>query len=286
MRVAKWKELVGGKLDVQGEVALTFGVFDGIHPGHRRLFELLEANRGAAVPAVFTFRENPQKLLAPATYPGDVLSPRQKLDLLEENGIELVVQGDFDHAFRSMSGAEFLGKLTDRLSISYAAVGPDFHCGRNMDTDARGVARYFSEKGIRVDIASAVYHNTSPVSSTRIRRSIAAGNFEAVRGLLGGSFVLDLRDVNIETGRYGAWVPRQLIQQVIPFSGVFRSTVFSAYGRTDGVVHVDPEGIRITASAGEDATTLHDGIEQIEFLAEMGTEIEGEINVAYERGKG
>lgn len=286
MRVTNWEEIVGGEFDVQGEVALTFGVFDGIHPGHRKLLNLLEANRGPAVPAVFTFRENPQKLLAPATYPGDVLLSRQKVELLGAHGIELVIQGDFDDAFRQMSGAEFLGRLVDGLNISYAAVGPDFHCGRNMDTDARGVARYFSARGVRVDIASAVYHNTSPVSSTRIRRAIADGNFEAVRGLLGGSFVLDLRDVNIETSRRGVWVPRRLIAQVIPFSGVFHSTIVTTHGALDGVVHVDHEGIRVTAENGDGAERMHAGVEQIEFLAEMGIEIEGDRNVAYERGKG
>ena len=286
MRVVSWQDLTENRQQPGGELALTFGVFDGVHQGHRKLFELLETNRGTSAPAVFTFTESPQKSLSPATYPGDVLSLQQKLERLEGHGIELAIVADFDEAFRRMSGGEFLDRLVGGLDIVYAAVGPDFHCGRNMDTDARAVARYFSARGVRVDIATAVYHNSSPVSSTRIRQAIAAGNFEAVRALLGGSFVLDLRDVTIDTSHHEVWVPRSLIGQVIPFSGAFHSTVFSTAGSTEGVAHVDPDGIRLTPSEPDGGHGFGYGIEQVEFKTKTGIGIEGEKDVAYQRGKG
>jgi riboflavin kinase/FMN adenylyltransferase len=284
VRVVQWSELIAGVSDVRGEIALTFGVFDGVHPGHTALFDLVGRNRGTAAPAVFTFAESPQKELRPSTYPGDVLSPRQKLERLQEHGIEVAIVADFDARFRLMSGTEFLDRLMAGLDVSYAAVGPDFHCGRNMDTDARAVARYFSSRGVRVDIAQAVHHNSSPVSSTRIRQAIAAGDFETVRVLLGGSFVLDLRDVTIETSHREVWVPRSLIGQVIPFSGAFHSTIYTGGTSVEGVAHVDPDGIRLTV-VGDGAASDAD-VHQIEFNARAGTGIEGERDVAYQRGKG
>ncbi|MFP4564934.1 MAG: FAD synthetase family protein [Spirochaetaceae bacterium] len=286
MRVADWRSVEEGRLEVPKEVALTFGVFDGIHPGHRALFDLLEEKRGRAAPSVFTFRGNPQTVLRPHTYPGDVLSVRQKLERLDAYGIELVVLADFDDSFRTMPGTDFLAHLMDALNIRYAAVGPDFHCGRNMDTDARGVARYFSAHGVRVDIAGAVYHNGSPVSSTRIRQAVANGDFETARALLGGSFVLDLRDVSIETSRHEVWVPRSLVGQVVPFSGAFHSTVFTTDGPIEAVVHVDPEGLRLTGPNGNSISVPPGGISQIEFARKTGIGIEGERDVAYQRGKG
>lgn len=281
MRVVEWSDIAAAS---GGErVALTFGVFDGIHPGHRSLFDLLEENRGDAVPAVFTFRENPSRYLSPSTYLGDVLSVRQKVERLSAYGIERAVLADFDESFRQMSGTQFLDRLMDAFEIAYAAVGPDFHCGRNMDTDARAVARYFEAHGVRVDIAGAVYHNGSPVSSTRIRQAVADGDFDTVRALLGGSFVLDLRDVTIETSHREVWVPRSLVGQVIPFSGAFHSTVFTTDGPIDGIAHIDPEGIRLTDAEGN---RIPDGITQIEFTTRTGIGIEGEPDVAYERGKG
>ncbi|MFO7782523.1 MAG: FAD synthetase family protein [Spirochaetia bacterium] len=286
MRVVDWRNVEEGRLEMPDEVALTFGVFDGIHPGHRALFDLLEENRDMAAPAVFTFRRNPQTVLRPHTYAGDVLSIRQKLERLEAYGIELVVLADFDDAFRAMPGEDFLGHLMDALNIGYAAVGPDFHCGLNMDTDARGVARYFSAHGVRVDIAGAVYHNGSPVSSTRIRQAVANGDFETARALLGGSFVLDLRDVTIETSHHELWVPRSLVGQVIPSSGAFHSTVFTTDGPFEAVVHIDPEGLRLTGSDGSRITVPSAGILQIEFTTRTGIGIEGERDVAYQREKG
>jgi riboflavin kinase/FMN adenylyltransferase len=281
VKVVEWADIANAR---GGErVALTFGVFDGIHRGHRALFDLLEENGGGATPAVFTFRENPQRYLRPATYMGDVLSVRQKLERLEAYGVELTVLADFDESFRRMSGSAFLGRLMEAFDIAYAAVGPDFHCGRNMDTDARAVARYFAAHGVRVDIARAVYHNSSPVSSTRIRQAVADGDFDAVRELLGGSFVLDLRDVTIETSHHEVWVPRSLVGQVIPFSGAFHSTVFTAEGPVEGIAHIDPDGIHVTAAGGKG---IPEGITLIELTARTGSGIEGERNVAYERGKG
>ena len=286
MRVADWRSIEKGGLEWPDEVALTFGVFDGIHPGHRALFDLLEENRGTAAPAVFTFRENPQTVLRPHTYAGDVLSIRQKLERLEAYGIELVVTADFDDSFRAMPGTVFLDHLMNVLRITYGAVGPDFHCGRNMDTDARGVSRYLSEHEVRVDIAGAVYHNGSPVSSTRIRQAVADGDFETARALLGGSFVLDLRDVMIETSGHAVWVPRSLVGQVIPFSGAFHSTVFTTDGPFEAVAHIDPGGLRLTEADGGGIRTPANAILQIEFTARTGIGIEGERDVAYERKEG
>lgn len=286
MTVTTWTDIEEDQLGQAGPVALTFGVFDGIHPGHRALFDLIEENRGTALSSVFTFRENPHRVLRPATYPGNVLSLRQKLERLEAYGVALVVVADFDEAFRRMSGDAFLARLRETLDVRYAAVGPDFHCGRNMDTDARGVSRYLSAHGVRVDIAGAVYHNGSPVSSTRIRQAVAAGDFHTARALLGGSFVLDLRDVTIETSHHELWVPRSLVGQVIPFSGAFHGTVFTQDGPVEAVVHIDPDGLRITGSGGEQITRLSRGITQIEFGDRTGTVIEGERHVAYQRGKG
>ncbi|NBB91008.1 MAG: hypothetical protein GVY23_07350 [Spirochaetes bacterium] len=286
MRVADWRSIEKGGLKLPDEVALTFGVFDGFHPGHRALFDLLEENRGAAAPAVFTFRENPQTVLRAHTYAGDVLSIRQKLERLEAYGVELVVLADFDDAFRAMPGTVFLEHLMSALRITYAAVGPDFHCGLNMDTDARDVSRYLSKKEVRVDIAGAVYHNGSPVSSTRIRHAVADGDFESARALLGGSFVLDLRDVTIETSGHTVWVPRSLVSQVIPFSGAFHSTVFTTDGPLDAVAHIDPSGLRLTEADGSGIRVPAAGILQIEFTARTGIGIQGERDVAYERKEG
>jgi hypothetical protein len=103
---------------------------------------------------------------------------------------------------------------------------------------------------------------------------------------LGGSFVLDLRDVTIDTSHHEVWVPRSLIGQVIPFSGAFHSTVFTTTGSAEGVAHVDPDGIRLTAVEPDGGRAFGNGIEQIEFKAKTGIGIEGEKDVAYQRGKG
>ncbi|MFP4636934.1 MAG: hypothetical protein ACLFM6_00705 [Spirochaetaceae bacterium] len=286
MRVTDWNVVTAAETELLDEVALTFGVFDGVHRGHIALLEMLKKGATGARPVVFTFRENPQSLLRPVTYPGDVLTPRQKLERLEREGVDTVIVADFDESFRRMTGTDFLERLTEALHIEYAAVGPDFHCGRNMDTDARGVARYLTARGIRVDIAGPVYDNGSPVSSTRIRRAVAAGDLQAARALLGGDFVLDLRDVRIDTNHHELLIPRTLLRQVVPLSGTFGGILHGPRGSVEGVVHIDPEHVRVVPIAGDGMEYGNYDIREIEFTGSTGAvSKEGERHAAYERGK-
>jgi riboflavin kinase/FMN adenylyltransferase len=167
------------------QTALTIGVFDGIHRGHRALIDKISARSPLLVPAVLTFRENPKKSTRPGLFEGDILDYREKIRLFDELGVELCVVIDFSADFCKLKGREFFGLMCRFLCPAYAAIGANFRCGFGLDTGAEAFRLLGKEKGVEVEIVPPVLEGGLPVSSSRIRSALKAGNREEAALLLG-----------------------------------------------------------------------------------------------------
>src|SRR3990170_2345844 len=91
-----------------GSVA-TLGNFDGLHLGHQALVRsAVEDARRLGVPSVvLTFEPHPLKILAPARAPKLLLSHKDKMELLQSFGVDVVVIQKFDAAFASVPARDF-----------------------------------------------------------------------------------------------------------------------------------------------------------------------------------
>jgi len=225
VEVVSWTDFVEEQPLAGEPASLSIGVFDGIHVGHRRLLELVERERSASLHGVVTFRENPSRVVHGDTYVGDILTVRQRMERLEALGVDLVVLIDFTAAFRALPGREFLGRLREAVDLRFLTVGWNFHCGRNSDTNASGVAQYLRARGVRVDIAPAVLDNGVPVSSTRIRGAILRGDLAEAERLTGEAWAVDAREGLVQCNQSGCLVPRSEIRQVLPPAGRYRRRV-------------------------------------------------------------
>jgi FAD synthase len=214
MNVLGWSDIDG--FDPQQIDAVTIGVFDGVHRGHQHLLRIAQEYGRVCV---VTFRDNPQRVLRPDTYPGDVCTIRQKMELLQDHGAACTVLVDFTGSFRELPGEAFIRRLVDRVRPTAFVVGSDFRCGVGLDTGAREIARYLSPQGIRVDIAEPLKDNGQSVSSTRVRRAVSHGDVSQARRLLGRPYVLDLRDLDGICDGYR--IPRMSVTQVLPNEGSF-----------------------------------------------------------------
>ena len=115
-----------------GPSAVTFGKFDGLHRGHRHIVDSLRvvASERSLVSTVITFDRNPLSLLNPARCPESLTSNTQKAELLEEAGVEALLQLAFDREFSSLSAAEFVAEVI--VGVAHAEVvlvGPDTRFG-------------------------------------------------------------------------------------------------------------------------------------------------------------
>jgi len=181
-----------------GPCVLTIGNFDGLHLGHQEILRTVvaEARRLGATPAVLTFDPHPVRILAPHRAPQLITTSRQKLRLIEQTGIELVVTATFDAAFSALTPQEFIHKyLVDGLRTKMLCVGSNFTFG-NRQTGNIETLRQWSQEFVLVEIP-AVTNRGVLVSSTNVRRQIQEGRVSRACRMLGRWFEIE---GNIVTG--------------------------------------------------------------------------------------
>ncbi|NLJ47404.1 MAG: FAD synthetase family protein [Treponema sp.] len=249
MKILDWSAWTAGGHDPDSSAAVTIGVFDGVHIGHRVLIDRVLSRAGELEPTVVTFRQNPKELLHPDTFHGAVLTLRQKLENLEESGIGTCVLIDFSGNFSKLSGTEFLSALADGGRTRYLAVGTDFRCGHRLSTDAVSVRRIGLSLNVETEIVDPVLYHGRTVSSSRIRRAVLEGRLPDAFAMLGRPYVLDLRDlvpsVEDRFWRYDG------IRQVLPPPGEYRAEASIAEEwRDTGLCVLSGESARIEAAEG------------------------------------
>ncbi len=171
-----------------GPSAVTVGKFDGVHRGHERMIDTLlaEARRDSLVPTVLTFDRNPLSVLAPAACPPSLVSNEQKLELLEQLGVEVTVMLTFDRAFSENSAEAFVEDvLVAALHSTIVYVGPDFRYGRGGKGDVGLLEEIGRRDGFEVRHFPIVESGNRRVSSTWVRELLAAGDVAAASRLLG-----------------------------------------------------------------------------------------------------
>ena len=164
----------------------TIGYFDGVHRGHRYLFEQLRqlgAARGL-VPAIYTFREHPKEVLC-GVRPPLLTTPNERFRLLEGEG-ELHVLSFAE--IRRLTAAEFMQRLHAE-GVQSLLMGYDHHFGADQLTDFRDYARIGRETGIEVLPANELPEEiVGHVSSSAIRRALLAGDVESANRMLGYTY--------------------------------------------------------------------------------------------------
>lgn len=173
--------------------AVTIGAFDGVHRGHRAVIASIgeiAATRGLQT-AVVTFDRHPASVVRPESAPLLLTDLEQKLELLEDCGVDHVYVVHFDEERSRETAPEFVTEvISGRLDARLVCVGEDFHFGRNRSGDVAllrtmGAQLGFDVLGHRLVGLGDGSPDEEPVSSTRIRRALAAGELGAANEMLG-----------------------------------------------------------------------------------------------------
>ena len=213
-QIIEWDDLTGKKPE---KSAVTIGVFDGLHLGHRELIRRVVGH--GPNPTVISFRENPKKILYPEKYKGDIFSQRQKLAAFNNMGLSRLILIDFSEKINKLKGRDFLDLLENRVNMAFMAIGTNFRCGHGQDTDAALIKERNERKGIPTELVSPLglpgATEAEPVSSSRIRSAIISGDVKLAAALMGRNFVLDLADLQGEDQVYDL----RSVQRVIPMEG-------------------------------------------------------------------
>lgn len=179
--------------DVVG-TAVSIGVYDGVHLGHRTLLQTLRARAEAEglATAVVTFDKHPALITRPANAPKLLTTLDQKLELLDAVGVDYVYLVEFDEERAQTAAADFFQQVfVEGVKARAIVVGEDFHFGRNREGNVDSLRDAGAPHGIDVaglELVKASADAPEPVSSTAIRRKLAGGDIRAATAMLGRRF--------------------------------------------------------------------------------------------------
>jgi len=243
--IVPWEALAGGPPEsaARQPIALTIGVFDGIHIGHQRLLAEVVHNNMAALPVVCTFRRNPGEVLGTKPLPGSILSHRQKVLKFEHLGVLELVLIDFSPEIGKLAGEEFLAVLERSFVLRKLVIGYNFRMGRGRKTGIQELVSRFSPSETELAVIPAAHYQDMAVSSSRIREAIQQARFEETREMLNEPYCLDLVGAEVQRSGRRAELARRRIDQVLPQAGTYRALLRSSRGEAPVAVRIDGERV-------------------------------------------
>jgi riboflavin kinase/FMN adenylyltransferase len=206
---------------------LAIGNFDGIHLGHQAILRATVERAHAlnAVSTALTFDPSPRKVLRPETAPLRLSTNAQRMEWFNALGLEAVVVLPFTLELARLSPEEFVEQILLRdLHIKAVLVGENFKFGHKQAGDVKLLTQLGTKHGFAVVIVPPVVHRGEIVSSTIIRREVAAGDVSHAARLLGRPFVLTGEVVSgTGTGRRFTFPTLNLAveQELLPARGVY-----------------------------------------------------------------
>lgn len=224
--------------------AVTVGVFDGVHLGHRTLIDRLQAT--GHMPTVLTFDPHPAEVLSPGTHPRLITTIEERLDLFAGAGVELVGVVDLAE-IRHMRPEEFVSQvLEQRLVMAAMVMGTDFQFGKDRTGDVGFLRRAGDVQGFKVDVVE-LRSVDGVVSSSGIRALIEVGEMRVAAALLGSRYRLS--NVVVDGDKRGRQIgfPTANLEpperKVIPGHGVYAAFAIVRGERHQAAVNV---GVRPT----------------------------------------
>lgn len=237
---------------------LTIGNFDGVHRGHLALFdkviERAKAINGQSV--VMTFDPHPIKVMSPGNGPPLITPIEQKLELISNTGVDVILCLAFTPEFASMSAKDFVQSiLMDRLGVKEIVVGYDYTFGHMRQGDVSFLRKMGDKLGLRVHVTGPIHLDDSIVSSTSIREFVQQGNLVDAKRFLGRDYQISGTVVKGKGrgGRLLGFPTANLkpVDELIPRRGVYAVTV-----RVDDKNYCGVANIGYNPTFGDDALSV------------------------------
>lgn len=175
-----------------GEHALSIGVFDGVHRGHQMLIERMvtEASARDLTAGIVTFHPHPVSVVQPDVKITYLESLERRVEMLRDLGTDFVAVLQFTSELQQVSAFDFSRLLVEEARMRLLVVGDDFRFGRGGEGNIEVLTEIGSELGFEVIAVPLLDDGSTPVSSTRVRDALQAGEMESVSELLGHPFLL------------------------------------------------------------------------------------------------
>ena len=171
---------------------ITIGTFDGVHSGHRQIISKLkeEAKNINGETVIITFHPHPRKVVSSTILGIRLINTlEEKIELLEQLGIDHLVVVPFTDAFANQQAEEYVGHfLVDKFHPHTIIIGYDHRFGKERKGDYLLLEKLAPVFNFQLkEIPKHVLDEIS-ISSTRIREALLHGKIEIADKLLGYEF--------------------------------------------------------------------------------------------------
>lgn len=166
----------------------TIGNYDGIHRGQRKIIDRVarRAKERSTQSILITFDPHPVSVLRPDAAPVILTLEHQRLRVLEEAGLDVLLVLKFNHELATTDPEDFVRDfLHRRLALDEIHVGDDFAFGKGRSGNVGLMKSLGEELGFEVHGVEQETHHGEVISSTRIRQAIREGKVELAMELLG-----------------------------------------------------------------------------------------------------
>lgn len=168
---------------------LALGNFDGFHQGHQAVVgEAIAWARSEGRPAVVaTFSPHPMRYFKPDSAPFRLTRLDQRMEFFERAGADAMLVFHFDEALASMPAEDWVTKIiAGHIGAAGVVTGEDFTFGKGRG----GNIALLRQLGIAARTIPPVHDDQGPISSSRIRAALQAGDCAEATRLLTRPFAI------------------------------------------------------------------------------------------------
>ena len=167
---------------------IAIGNFDSLHLGHKYLLKKAKevADSKGIKFNVMTFDPHPSEFFNASEGCITIMPMREKLEMLEEVGVDFVFLQKFDSEFSKKSPKTFMSEIVEYLQLKHLFVGENFYFGHNKDGDTSTIQDAAKEYSFGFTISPMLkFENGGAISSSSVRACLLKGDIEQASKMLG-----------------------------------------------------------------------------------------------------
>ena len=225
----------------------TTGNFDGVHKGHQSLCRQVieKARKCDGTSVVMIFDPHPLETLGQSS-PAPITKRDQKIELIEQCGIDVLLCIRFDKTFAAITANDFIKNiLVKKIGIKAIIIGADYSFGKNRAGNIDLLKEYGKKLGFETVISAWTTDQddgNKRISSTRIRDIVMEGKVDQAMKYLGRHYQIRGKVIKgRERGGSKLGFPTaniKLHDELCPKLGVYAVFVETCKGDFKGVANI------------------------------------------------